>query len=49
MEGFSVEGGFFSVGFRLKVGLLLVVVSMGGGDGGFGGGYFVLGVMGCNL
>ena len=36
-------------GFQLKVELLQVVVSMGGGDGGFGGGYFVLRVVGCNL
>ena len=37
------------MGFRLKLGLLQVVVSMCGGEGGFGGGYFVLGAVGCNL
>ena len=37
------------LGFQLKVGLLLVVASMGGGDEGFRGGYFILGVVGCNL
>ena len=39
----------FKARFSIEGGLLLVVVSMGGGDEGFRGGYFVLGVVSCNL
>ena len=45
LNGFSFEARFSIEGEEL----LLVEVSMGGGDEGFRGGYFVLGVVSCNL